>query len=269
MRGDRVALGVRRDTRAEARIDDGMPRSPAQLNAEATSEANPQPLASSTLRGTTLASGAMPAMPCRCCACAAIVPATCVPWPFSSAGFASSPPSRSRRRSGRRDPVRSRRRRCRRPHRLSAPVLKAQASGTSMSASASYRRRRSGPPARCSAGPTGWECTGHRRIACRRASSSAYTTSSSARSSRSASLALPAGAETTSVRGSAACRPAARRRRRGHRRVRQPSSPGSRLTMMRVVDSAAATSGTRRAMSTRANRIVRMRTIVCIAHPGS
>ena len=72
-----------------------------------------------------------------------------------------------------------------------------------MSASASYRTPTTSETV-CAGvleAPQVGACPGPRRVACRRESSSAYTTSSSARSARSASLALPAGAETTSVRG--------------------------------------------------------------------
>ena len=66
------------------------PWSPAQSNADAESEAKPEPWASSTRSGTTMASGATPAMPLPLLRVATTVPVTCVPWPFSSSGFASS-----------------------------------------------------------------------------------------------------------------------------------------------------------------------------------
>ena len=46
-------------------------------------------VALSTLTGMILTLGAMPAMPCPLFIAAAMMPATCVPWPWSSLGSVS------------------------------------------------------------------------------------------------------------------------------------------------------------------------------------
>jgi len=111
------------------------PLVPAWSNAATTSTRYPLPDASSTRSGMTRASGATPTTPTPFSP-AAIVPVTCVPWPFSSLGSESSP---TKSYPGTRRPARSG---CPRSAPVSttatvtpAPRVTVHASGASMSAS--------------------------------------------------------------------------------------------------------------------------------------
>ena len=64
------------------------PWSAAQRIACAMAATEPEPCAESTLSGMIVTSGATPATPSLLLVDCAIVPATCVPWPWSSSALA-------------------------------------------------------------------------------------------------------------------------------------------------------------------------------------